>query len=130
MGNLSRSWERLDGGALLSHSFELEAKEKGVFYGAPAVITFRIPTKAASQVAYSTPILPLDILADKPPENKIEWDMYSISLSLISFSPHFLSVAEIVGNVWFPDFRVIVLFIYLITTPPKSRDSKISKKKR
>ncbi|KAK4772018.1 hypothetical protein SAY86_013793 [Trapa natans] len=126
MGNLSRSWERLDGGALLSHSFELEAKEKGVFYGAPAVITFRIPTKAASQVAYSTPILPLDILADKPPENKIEW----CSLSLISFSPRFLSVAEIVGKVWFPDFRVIVLFIYLITTPPKSRDSKISKKKR
>ena len=37
-------------GGILSHSFELEAKQKGVFYGSPAVITFRIPTKAALQV--------------------------------------------------------------------------------
>lgn len=37
-------------GAALSHSFELEAKKKAVFYGAPAAITFRIPTKAALQV--------------------------------------------------------------------------------
>jgi hypothetical protein len=35
---------------LLTHSFELEAKAKGLFYAAPAVITFRIPTKAALQV--------------------------------------------------------------------------------
>lgn len=37
-------------GGILSHSFELEAKTKGVFNGAPAVIKFRIPTKAALQV--------------------------------------------------------------------------------
>lgn len=37
-------------GGLLTHSFELEAKVKGLFHGAPAVITFRIPTKAALQV--------------------------------------------------------------------------------
>lgn len=37
-------------GGLLIHSFELDAKAKGLFYGAPAVITFRIPTKAALQV--------------------------------------------------------------------------------
>lgn len=76
-GNTSRSWERLDAwvlllfnsinmlfldlinkmqnfaicsGGLQSHSFELEAKKQGMFYGAPAVITFRIPTKAALQV--------------------------------------------------------------------------------
>ncbi|KAK4765648.1 hypothetical protein SAY86_026738 [Trapa natans] len=120
-GNISRSWERLDGrsfehlncsGALLSHSFVLEAKEKGMFYGAPAVVTFRIPTKAASQVAYSTPILPLDILADKLPEKKIEWKLlakYGSLISVISF---------------------IVLFVYLITTPSKSSASKINKKKR
>lgn len=81
-GNTSMSWERLDAwvlltlvasdylislsclffmliclsdvsGASLSHSFELEAKKKTVFYGAPAVITFRIPTKAALQVWHS-----------------------------------------------------------------------------
>ncbi|KAG2709938.1 hypothetical protein I3843_04G002400 [Carya illinoinensis] len=49
-GNTSISWERLDAGGLLMHSFELEGKAKGLFYGAPAVITFRIPTKAALQV--------------------------------------------------------------------------------
>lgn len=40
-------------GTALSHSFELEATKKTVFYGAPAVITFRIPTKAALQVSHS-----------------------------------------------------------------------------
>ncbi|XP_070052016.1 uncharacterized protein [Nicotiana tomentosiformis] len=79
-GNTSMSWERLDAGTALSHSFELEATKKTVFYGAPAVITFRIPTKAALQEAYSTPILPLDILADRPPEKKFDW----VSLNTIS----------------------------------------------
>ncbi|CAN0870141.1 Translocon-associated protein subunit beta [Linum grandiflorum] len=71
-GNVSQSWERLDSGGLLSHSFELEGKVKGVFYSAPAVIKFRIPTKAALQEAFSTPIMPLDILADRPTENKLD----------------------------------------------------------
>ncbi|MBA0870728.1 hypothetical protein Goshw_016441 [Gossypium schwendimanii] len=72
-GNISQSWEKLDAGGILSHSFELEAKKQGMFYGAPAVITFRIPTKAALQEAYSTSILPLDVLAEIPPEKKFEW---------------------------------------------------------
>ncbi|XVF16128.1 hypothetical protein REPUB_Repub10bG0004700 [Reevesia pubescens] len=72
-GNTSQSWERLDAGGLLSLSFELEAKRQGMFSGAPAVITFRIPTKAALQEAYSTPILPLDVLAERAPEKKFEW---------------------------------------------------------
>ncbi|KAJ9132869.1 hypothetical protein P3X46_033695 [Hevea brasiliensis] len=72
-GNTSQSWERLDAGGILSHSFELEGKVKGMFYGSPAVITFRIPTKSALQEAYSTPILPLDVLAERPPEKKFEW---------------------------------------------------------
>ncbi|OWM71398.1 hypothetical protein CDL15_Pgr005585 [Punica granatum] len=111
-GNLSHSWERLDAGGLLSHSSELEAKEKGMFFGAPAVITFRIPTKAASQVAYSTPILPLDVLADRPPEKKFEWKLLAKYGSLISV------------------ISIIVLFVYLITTPSKSGAAKGSKKKR
>ncbi|KAJ0113472.1 hypothetical protein Patl1_03109 [Pistacia atlantica] len=71
-GNVSQSWERLDAGGILSHSFELDAKVKGMFYGAPAVVTFRIPTKTVLQEAYSTPILPLDVLAEKPAENKLD----------------------------------------------------------
>ncbi|KAF6161586.1 hypothetical protein GIB67_009465 [Kingdonia uniflora] len=71
-GNTSKSWERLDVGSVVSHSFVLESNVKGLFYGAPAVIKFRIPTKAAMQEAYSTPILPLDILADRAPEKKFE----------------------------------------------------------
>ncbi|KAH0969577.1 hypothetical protein GBA52_028503 [Prunus armeniaca] len=71
-GNTSKSWERLDAGGIISHSFELEAKEKGIFNGAPALITFAHSTKAALQESYSTPILPLDVLADRPPENKFD----------------------------------------------------------
>ncbi|CAH1439992.1 unnamed protein product [Lactuca virosa] len=56
-GNTSTSWERLDVGVVLSHSFELESTVKTVFYSTPAVITFRVPTKAALQEAYSTPFL-------------------------------------------------------------------------
>ncbi|EOY02903.1 Translocon-associated protein, beta subunit, putative [Theobroma cacao] len=113
-GNTSQSWERLDAGGLLSHSFELEAKRQGMFYGAPAVITFRIPTKSALQEAYSTPILPLDILAERPPEKKFEWAKrllakYGSQISVIS---------------------IVVLFIYLIAIPSKSSAAKASKKKR
>ena len=41
-----------DSGGHLSHSFELEAKTKGMFHGSPAVVTFRVPTKSALQVKY------------------------------------------------------------------------------
>ncbi|PRQ54330.1 putative translocon-associated protein subunit beta [Rosa chinensis] len=113
-GNASKSWERLDAGGIISHSFELEAKTKGLFSGAPAVITFRIPTKAALQEAYSTPILPLDVLADRPPEKKFEWVKRLLAKygSLISV------------------LSIVVLFVYLVATPGKSGGAKGSKKKR
>ncbi|KAF3783472.1 Translocon-associated protein subunit beta [Nymphaea thermarum] len=81
-GSTSKSWERLDAGASLSHSFILESKKKGSFHGSPAVVKFRIPSKAALQEAYSTPILPLDILAERPPEKKFEWDSISEVLEM------------------------------------------------
>ncbi|XP_004304552.1 PREDICTED: translocon-associated protein subunit beta [Fragaria vesca subsp. vesca] len=113
-GNTSKSWERLDAGGVISHSFELEAKTKGMFNGAPAVITFRIPTKAALQEAYSTPILPLDVLADRPPEKKLEWVK-----RLLAKYGSLMSVLSIV-----------VLFVYLVATPGKSGGAKGGKKKR
>ncbi|XP_022866740.1 translocon-associated protein subunit beta-like [Olea europaea var. sylvestris] len=113
-GNTSTSWERLESGTLLSHSFELEAKTKTMFYGAPAVITFRVPTKAALQEAYSTPILPLDILSDRPPEKKFEW----AKKLLVKYGP-LISVVS-----------TVVLFVYLVATPSKSSGAKGSKKKR
>ncbi|KAL9458037.1 hypothetical protein AB3S75_006981 [Citrus x aurantiifolia] len=112
-GNISQSWERLDAGGILSHSFELDAKVKGMFHGSPALITFRIPTKAALQEAYSTPILPLDVLAEKPTENKLE-----LAKRLLAKYGSQISVISI-----------IVLFVYLITSPSKSA-AKGSKKKR
>ncbi|CAL5389970.1 unnamed protein product [Camellia sinensis] len=72
-GNTSMSWERLDVGALVSHVFELESEAQALFYGAPVVITFRIPQRLLYREAYSTPILPLDILVDRPPVKKFEW---------------------------------------------------------
>ncbi|KAA0037850.1 translocon-associated protein subunit beta [Cucumis melo var. makuwa] len=112
-GETSNSWERLDAGGHVSHSFELEAKSKGMFHGSPAVVTFRVPTKSALQEALSTPILPLDVLADRPPEKKFEWvkrllTKYGSLISVIS---------------------IIVLFIYLVASPSKSA-AKGSKKKR
>ncbi|ESR60212.1 translocon-associated protein subunit beta [Citrus sinensis] len=112
-GNISQSWERLDAGGILSHSFELDAKVKGMFHGSPALITFRIPTKAALQEAYSTPMLPLDVLAEKPTENKLE-----LAKRLLAKYGSQISVISI-----------IVLFVYLITSPSKSA-AKGSKKKR
>ena len=50
-------------GGIVSHSFELEAKEKLLFNGAPALITFRIPTKAALQVRCLQPVPLLLIVA-------------------------------------------------------------------
>ncbi|KAI8022236.1 hypothetical protein LOK49_LG03G03838 [Camellia lanceoleosa] len=83
-GNTSMSLERLDVGALVSHAFELESEVQALFYGALAVITFCIPIKAALQKAYSTPILPLDILADKPPVKKFEWDKLGVHMPEVS----------------------------------------------
>ncbi|XP_022989726.1 translocon-associated protein subunit beta-like [Cucurbita maxima] len=112
-GETSKSWERLDAGGHLSHSFELEAKTKGMFHGSPAVVTFRVPTKPALQEALSTPILPLDVLAEKLPENKFEWVKRLLAKygSLISVN------------------SIVILFIYLVASPSKS-SAKGSKKKR
>ncbi|WCJ40199.1 translocon-associated protein beta (TRAPB) family protein [Euphorbia peplus] len=111
-GNTSQSWERLDAGGILSHSFELEGKVKGMFYGSPALITFRIPTKAALQEAFSTPVMPLDVLAERPPEKKFEWAkrLFAKYGSLISV------------------ITILVLFVYLVASP--SSGAKASKKRR
>lgn len=37
-------------GVTASHAFVLETKVQGRFQGSPAVITYRVPTKAALQV--------------------------------------------------------------------------------
>ncbi|KAF5957271.1 hypothetical protein HYC85_004496 [Camellia sinensis] len=65
-------YNRGSAGSLVSHSFELVSRVKAMYYGTPAVITFRIPMKSKLQDAYSTPILPLDILADRIPAKKLE----------------------------------------------------------
>ncbi|KAK1282908.1 hypothetical protein QJS10_CPB22g00585 [Acorus calamus] len=110
-GSTSNTWERLDAGSTASHTFVLESKVKGMFYGAPALIKFRIPTRAALQEAYSTPILPLDILADRPAEKKFEYRLLAKYGSLVS-------VLSFIG-----------LFIHLILSPSKSSAAKASKKR-
>ncbi|GJT83227.1 hypothetical protein Tco_1057569 [Tanacetum coccineum] len=112
-GNTSTSWERLDVGAALSHTFELESNVKTEFHSKPAVVTFRVPTKAALQEAYSTPLLPLEILSDKPRESTL-----GLAKKLLAKYGSLVSVISIV-----------VLFVYLVATPSKS-GAKGSKKKR
>ncbi|KAG9455621.1 hypothetical protein H6P81_000129 [Aristolochia fimbriata] len=113
-GNTSKTWDRLDIESKVSHSFVLESKVKGLFYGAPAVIKYRVPSKAALQEAYSTPILPLDILAERPPEKKFE-----IVKRLLAKYGSLVSVLSIVA-----------LFIIMITRPTRSGAGKGSKKRR
>ncbi|KAK7267231.1 hypothetical protein RIF29_19896 [Crotalaria pallida] len=112
-GSTSKSWERLDAGAIISNTFELEAKEKGVFSGKPAIIKFRVPTKAALQEAYSTPILPLDVLGDRLPEKKFEW----AKRLLLKYG----SLVSVIS--------IVVLFVHLVSTPSKT-GAKGSKKRR
>uniref|UniRef100_A0A1J3H5U5 Translocon-associated protein subunit beta n=1 Tax=Noccaea caerulescens TaxID=107243 RepID=A0A1J3H5U5_NOCCA len=107
-GNTSKSWEKLDVGQVLSHSFELQTKTKGLYYGSPAVVTFRVPSKGVLQ-ANSTPLLPLDVLAETIPEKKLDW-----AKRLVRKVGPQISVISIV-----------VTFVYLIATPSKG-----SKKKR
>ncbi|CAO2828684.1 unnamed protein product [Amaranthus hypochondriacus] len=109
-GKTSSSWERLDVGALVSLSFELEAKVKGKFQGAPAVVKYRVPTKAALQEAFSTPLFPLDILEDRPPEAKFDWKLLAKYGSLVSV------------------ISIVALFVYLVASP--SSVAKANKKKR
>ncbi|KAK1359349.1 Translocon-associated protein subunit beta [Heracleum sosnowskyi] len=111
-GNTSTSWERLDAGSILSHTFELESKLQKLFYATPAIIRFRVPTKAALQEAISTPLLPLDLLADKPVEKKFDLRLLAKYGSLVSV------------------ISIVVLFIYLVATPSKSSAAKGGKKKR
>ncbi|KAF5755443.1 hypothetical protein HanRHA438_Chr17g0812821 [Helianthus annuus] len=113
-GNTSTSWERLDVGAVLSHSFELESNVKTVFYSTPAVITFRVPTKAALQEAYSTSLLPLEILSDKPKASALH-----LAKRMLGNYGSLVSVISI-----------MVLFVYMVATPSKSGSAKGSKKKR
>ncbi|KAL1812197.1 hypothetical protein ACET3Z_022262 [Daucus carota] len=111
-GNTSTSWERLDAGALLSHTFELESKLQTVFYATPAIIRFRVPTKTALQEAFSTPLLPLNLLADRPVEKKFDLRLLAKYGSLVSV------------------ISIVVLFIYLVASPSKSSAAKGGKKKR
>jgi len=112
-GEKSKTLERLDPGATASHTFVLETKTQGRFQGSPAVITYRVPTKTALQEAYSTPIFPLDILAERPPVKKFEW-----AKRLVAKYGSLVSVVSFVG-----------VFIYLVASPSKS-SSKASKKRR
>ncbi|KAL3813930.1 hypothetical protein ACJIZ3_015198 [Penstemon smallii] len=128
-GNTSVSWERLDAGALLSHTFELEAKTRTLFHGAPAIITFRIPTKSLLQEAYSTPIFPLDILADRPPVKKFdfvitnsfllfsswEWNLFLVAPNIIQAKKLLAKYGSFVSVV-----MMVVLFVYLVATPKSS----------
>uniref|UniRef100_A0A0D9WBR4 Translocon-associated protein subunit beta n=1 Tax=Leersia perrieri TaxID=77586 RepID=A0A0D9WBR4_9ORYZ len=111
-GTTSKIVDKLDPGATASHNFVLETKVQGRFQGSPATVRYRVPTKAALQEAYSTPMFPLDILAERPPQQKFEWRLVGKYGSLVS-------VVSFVG-----------VFIYLVASPSKSSAAKGSKKRR
>ncbi|KAM0881600.1 hypothetical protein ACQ4PT_032844 [Festuca glaucescens] len=113
-GSTSKIVEKLEPGSTASHNFVLETKVQGRFQGSPAVIKYRVPTKAALQEAYSTPVLPFDILAERPPQQKFEL----VKRAVGKYGP-LASVVSFVG-----------VFIYLVASPSKSGAAKGSKKRR
>ncbi|RCV16154.1 hypothetical protein SETIT_3G115100v2, partial [Setaria italica] len=108
-GSTSKIVEKLDPGATASHNFVLETKVQGRFQGSPAIIKYRVLTNDALQEAYSTPIFPLDILAETPPQRKFESRLVGKYGSLVS-------VVSFVG-----------MFVYLVTSLSKSSAAKGSK---
>ncbi|MFQ6666166.1 hypothetical protein Gotur_032630 [Gossypium turneri] len=72
--------------------------------------------------AYSTPILPLDILEERPPENKSHKLLTDFQINMnLRFMQRLMAKYGSQISV----ISIVVLFIYLIITP-----SKASKKKR
>jgi translocon-associated protein subunit beta len=111
-GAATKTWEKLDPGASVSHSFVLKSDVKGLFQGSPAVVKFRVPTKAALQETLSSPVRPIDILAERPPEKKFEW-----AKRLAAKYGSLVTVLTLVG-----------IFVYMVASPSKS--GKGNKKRR
>lgn len=112
-GNTSSSWDKLEAGKALTHQFVLESKEKGLFYGAPAVVKYRVTAKSVLQEAYSTPIQELDLLSEKSSSQKFLW----LKVLAIRYGP----LASVIS--------IISLFTYLVLTPSKSKVTKSKKRK-
>eukprot|EP00250_Pteridium_aquilinum_P009847 c18975_g1_i1 orf=152-733(+) len=112
-GNSSSSWDKLEAGRSLTHVFVLESKEKGLFYGAPAVVKYRVTAKSALQEAYSTPIHNLDLLSEKSSDQKL----VLLKALAVKYGP-LVSVLSIIS-----------LFTYLLVTPSKSKAAKSKKRK-
>ncbi|KAJ7562454.1 hypothetical protein O6H91_03G069600 [Diphasiastrum complanatum] len=112
IGNISASWDKLEVGGSLSHTFVLESKVKTVFNGPPAVVKYRVAAKSALQEALSTPLLELDVLSDKAAELKLDWKL------AVKYGP-LAAVLTIVG-----------LFVYLLVSPAKSKQYLKAAKKR
>ncbi|KAF3677882.1 putative N-alpha-acetyltransferase 60-like [Capsicum annuum] len=110
-GNTSNSWEKLDAGSHVSHAFELESKEKTTYYSAPAVITYRIPTKSKLQVAYSTPIPALETLAEKAVAHKLDLKL------LAKYGSHVSLVL------------IVALFVRIISSPSLKSSATNAKKR-
>ncbi|XP_022844986.1 translocon-associated protein subunit beta-like [Olea europaea var. sylvestris] len=108
IGNTSKSWERLDAGSLVSHSFELESNVKTIYYGAPALVTYRVLTKSRLQEAYSTPILPLKILSDTESGKMTE----KLKKLLVNYGSHISALL------------IVILFMHMVFNPSKQSGNK------
>lgn len=112
-GNTSSSWGKLDAASHVSHTFDLESKVKTTYYSAPAVVTYRIPTKSKLQVAYSTPIPALETLAEKAVAYKLD-----LAKKLLAQYGSHVSL-------------VIIVFLFVrIISRPSARSSAANAKKR
>ncbi|KAG8053714.1 hypothetical protein GUJ93_ZPchr0001g29921 [Zizania palustris] len=135
-GELSKTLERLDPGSTASQTFVLETKVQGRFQGSPAVITYRVPTKAALQEAYSNPIPALDILAYLSIYDPVCADIvYGAGMCLVGnldLLSWFVQAKRLVAKygALVSVVSFVGAFIYLVASPSKSSGAKSSKKRR
>eukprot|EP00244_Chara_vulgaris_P008178 TRINITY_DN3126_c0_g1_i5.p1 TRINITY_DN3126_c0_g1~~TRINITY_DN3126_c0_g1_i5.p1 ORF type:complete len:201 (+),score=37.49 TRINITY_DN3126_c0_g1_i5:295-897(+) len=114
-GNVSTSWVQLEGGAAVEHSFVLKTTTKGPFVTPPATVTYRLASKSTPQMAKSTPVPSLDLLADREAEVLVD-----IKALVISAAPLTSALAIVAG----------VIYIIFVPSRPSSKYSAGSKKRR
>lgn len=113
-GDVIKSWDTLESGGILEHSFVVKPKEKKEWPTPGAVVQYRTASMTTPQTLVSTYIPTLDLLSDKPPEKQYE--------HLVAFArkygPFFITIT-LVGS-----------FLLLVFTPHKAKKYSKSLKRR
>lgn len=108
VGNATRTWDKLEGGSSVSHSFVAKPKAQGVFAAPPATVTFRLSSKPELQKSLSTPLAPLGLLQPQPKGAKWAW--------LKDLAQQMGPLVSAIG--------IVLLMVYVVFVPISKKSSK------